>query len=533
MFTLAILIGIYSYIIFSLGLVGLLNKTVVLPVSIGYIVSSVFVFKKYESQSFSFQKKTFKDKLLIIFLSIFILQALVNFIGALGPELAFDALWYHLTLPKLYVLNNSVVYVPGNLLYYSGMPKLVEMIYTAVLFSGNETIPKLVSFSFGILTCVAIYKISRKYLNPFYSLLAVVLFYSNLVVGWQSITSYIDLPRTFFEVMAFWGVLNYLEKKEQKWLTESAVMTGLAVSTKLLALGSLFIISAMIILISLKLEEKPQKIIKKLSFFVLVSIMIPLPWFAFSYVHTGSIIYPFFSDIYPVNVDTNLLNPIIFVKDTYNLLVNSQDPISPLYLIFIPVLIVNYRKLPKSIKLAVWYSVLALFVWYVTPRTGGGRFILPYLPVFSILTSFLIFHMKNISLNRYAILLVFIVSISSVLYRGAGNFKYLPVLLGQQTKADFLSSNLNFSFGDFYDTDRYFERNIDRNDKVLLYGFHNLYYVNFPFIHSSWVKKGDLFNYVAVQNGDIPERFSDWKLIYSNPKTKVKLYNKDGLTWVY
>lgn len=128
---------------------------------------------------------------------------------------------------------------------------------------------------------------------------------------------------------------------------------------------------------------------------------------------------------------------------------------------------------------------------------------------------------------------IIIVSIISVLYRGAANIKYIPVVLGIQTKNDFLSKSLNFSFGDFYDTDGYFKTYIKATDKVLLYGFHNLYYVDFPFIDSSWVKKGDSFNYVAVQNTTLPKRFKDWDLVYQNLKTSVKIYSKGEIKWSY
>jgi len=58
---------------------------------------------------------------------LIVLQAFVNIIGVFGPELAFDALWYHLTLPKLYLVHHSIFFIPGGLLYYSGMPKIAEM----------------------------------------------------------------------------------------------------------------------------------------------------------------------------------------------------------------------------------------------------------------------------------------------------------------------------------------------------------------------------------------------------------------------
>ena len=172
-------------------------------------------------------------------------------------------------------------------------------------------------------------------------------------------------------------------------------------------------------------------------------------------------------------------------------------------------------------------------ILYFTPLASSGRFIMPYLPAFSILTIILISKIKIKFLYNYLLFLIILISISSIAYRGVANLKYLPVLLGRETKNSFLSKNLNFSFGDFYDTDEYFKNNIKKSDKVLLYGFHNLYYVNFPFVDSSWVREGDKFNYIAVQNSNIPGRFGDWNLIYFNPKTKVQLFKKGDIWWSY
>ncbi|MEK7572935.1 MAG: glycosyltransferase family 39 protein [Patescibacteria group bacterium] len=533
MFSIAILIGIYSYLIFLIGLLGFLNIKSVFPLSVIFLFLSVFYIIKVEKKNLKATVDVLKNKPFLFLLSIFILQVLVNFIGTLGPELGFDALWYHLILPKLYLLSNAIVHIPGNLLYYSDMPKLTEMLYTVGLIFGNETIPKLISFFFGILTCMAIYRISRNYLSSFFSFLAVIIFYSNLVVGWQSITAYVDLPRTFFEAMALWGFLNFTEKKEKKWLVESAVILGLAISVKLISLGSVAIFVFLIAYFLYKSKESIREIVSNIILFALVSITIPLPWFIFSIIHTGNPIYPILTDIYPVSLSLNLLNPISFVKDVLTILIKSEDPLSPVYLIFIPLIGVYYKKIPKNIKIILFYSVISFFVWYITPRTGGGRFILPYLPAYSILISFIIAKIKNKTIQKYSILLIFVIAVSSISYRGIANSKYLPVVFGKESKESFLSSNLNFSFGDFYDTDGYFKNNIKETDRVLLYGFHNLYYVNFPFVDSSWVKKGDDFNYVAVQNSKIPERFSDWSLVYSNSITRVKLYTKGEIRWAY
>lgn len=527
MFTSAILIGIYSYIIFGLGLLGILYKSYIsLTTFIFGLLTFYFYKKKIKSELFQYfkvlrQKQKAKIKiakrnwLLIIVFFIIALQGIVNFIGALGPELGFDALWYHLTLPKIYLQNHSIFHIPGGLLYYSTMPKLTEMLYMAGLAFGSEIFAKVIHFSFGIATLIALYGLSRKFLSKTSSFLVLVLFYSNLVVGWMSITAYVDLARTFFEVMALWGFVNWTEKKDKKWIIIPAVLLGLAISTKLLALGSILIFAVLIIIFTHKIVD-----VLTYCFFAL---LVPLPWFIFSYIHTGNPVYPFFTNIYPVKFNFTLFNPL-----------NLSDPISPLYIIFIPIAALSYRKLSLRLKLISLYSFLAIIIWYLTPQTGGGRFILPYLPAFSLTTIVVINMIRQIAIRNIFIGLIMILALFSVIYRGAANLRYIPAIFGQESKSQFLANHLNFSFGDFYDTDGYLTKNIKKTDVVLLYGFHNLYYVNFPFIDSSYVKKGDMFNYIAVQgNNNLPQRFKFWNLIYYNKKTNVRLYSIGGLKWIY
>lgn len=522
MFLIAILIGIYSYVIFFLGLLGLVYQSHIVLLTTIYILILIYFsrknFQRILLQYFKVLKKSsqiVKRRLFITFLMILLIsQAVVNFIGALGPELGFDALWYHLTLPKIYLMNHSIDYISGGLFHYSTMPKITEMLYIVGLTLGSEIFAKLIHFSFGILCLIAIYKIARKFLSKDFSLLALVLFYSNLVVGWMSITAYVDLARTFFEIMALWGFLEYLEKKKSKWLIVSAVLLGLAISTKLLALGSILIFTVLVIIFTRKITN--------MLIYWFFALLIPSPWFIFSFVHTGNPFYPFFTTVYPIKFNLNLVNPL-----------NLSDPIFPLYVILLPIALFLYRKFNPIIKLISLYSFLAFFIWYITPQTGGGRFILAYIPAFSIVSIVVINNMQKLEIQKLFIGLVIFFSVFSIAYRSLANSKYIPVIVGKESKSQFLSNNLNFSYGDFYDTDGFFSKKIKSEDKVLLYGFHNLYYINFPFIDSSFVKKGDRFNYIAVQGNNFPQRFKFWNLIYYNNKTDVRLYSTGGVTWIY
>lgn len=527
MFSLAILIGIYSYIILSVGFLGILYPGVIFTTTALFITAILFL-KRKEIMKIGINKiakHSTINNLLALFVFLFLTQALINLIGVLGPEIAFDALWYHLTFPKLYLENHSIFYVPGGLLYYSAMPKLIEMLYLPVIALNGEMMAKFIHFGFGILSSLAVYSLSRKFFDQKLSMLGVIIFYANLVVAWQSVTAYIDLGRTFFEIMALWGFLNWWEKGERKWLIESSVMLGLAISTKLLAIGSILIFSVLIINKCIKTGFKP--LIGNLGLYWLTSFLIASPWFIFSFINTGNPFYPLFSNAINVGIS---LDP----KDLWILFTGLADPISPLYVIFLPLALIFFKKLQNWEKIIITYSVLAIFVWFLTPRTGGGRFILPYLPALSILSVIAINRLKNNSyLWKLCLTLVIFFSIFSIVYRAAANSKYIPVILGNQSKSEFLAKNLNFNYGDFYDTDGYFKKNIKKEDKVLLYGFHNLYYVDFPFIDSSWVKKGERFNYIAVQNGILPQRFKYFNLVYQNKLTNVKLYSIGGEEWIY
>lgn len=531
--------------VFILGVLGFLYEYIVVLATLLFIVVLVGIFKKtpriLKTKIFSQLKESiFKNKLSGFLVFLLLLLATVNLVGTLGPELAFDALWYHLTLPKLYLVNHSIFHIPGSLLYYSDTPKLLETFYISALSFDAEILAKLIHFSFGILTVVVIYKLSRKFLLREYSLLASIIFYSNLVVAWQSITAYVDLGRTFFEIMALWGFLNFTQKQEKKWLVISSIMLGFAISTKLLAFSSLFIFS---ILIAASFSESKSFVKKTLFYhprwvtlitnilvYWFISIIIVSPWLVFSLLNTGNPVYPFFTDIYRLNFDASLLNPTRFIVDLW---MDLSDPISPIYLITLPLIVLLFSRFKKEIKIIAIYSLLAYLMWYFVPRTGGGRFLMPYLPAFSILIAGTIEIVQDKWIKTYLFIIIIVISIISIGYRALANKKYLPVVFGQQSQSEFLIGNLNFSFGDFYDVDDYFKKNIKKSDRVLIYGVHNLYYLNFPFIHESWVKKGDIFNYIITQNSDLPERFSDGYLIYENPITHVKLYFRDGKRWVY
>ena len=439
MFAIAVLLGIYSYGIFAIGLLGLLYKNVILVWSLVLFLISLFYFKKNSSICLSEYDSKILWRLILV---VFVIQIIINFIGALGPEIAFDALWYHLTLPKLYLLKHSIDYIPGGLFYYSTMPKLLEMFFVPGLAFGGEFAAKLIHFFFGILTCAALYRFSKNKFGRETALITVVVFYSNLVVGWESITAYIDLGRTFFEFMALWAFFEWIENKKDALLIKSSIMLGLAISSKAIALTSLFIFSFLILYFLWKENKSLFISLKYLLKFIFLTLLIPLPWFLFSFLSTGNPIYPFFSKYYEILSSANILNPILFIKSIWNLFMFSSDPISPVYIISIPLLFLLPKKIKTQTIILFYYCGLAVIFWAVIPHTGGARFILPYLPAFSMLIGVIIRDILDKRIKKNFIIFIVVVTIINATYRGAANIKYIPYLLGYESKGEFLTKHL-------------------------------------------------------------------------------------------
>jgi len=532
MFALAFLIGVYANGILLLGFANLLTQPIILLYTLCFIFLSFMYWYKFDER-FSLTlvgrelQKLLKETPVALILLAFACGIVL--IGVLAPEIAFDSLWYHLTLPKIYLAEQGIVAIPGSLLYYSTMPKLGELLYTAALALQSEILAKVIHASFAVLTGVAIYCMAKQYLSRRFALIAVVIFLSNIVVLWEATTAYIDLIRTFFEVMSFWGLVQFIKTREKKWLVESALLMGLSIETKFIAVTSL-VVSLTLLFFSSKNLSISMRLVNSFYYLVL-ALLVPLPWFVFSFIHTGNPFYPLLSEHV-----TQLGQDILFfpqlLYDPILIFFQAADPISPLYLIIAPLFILVRKNLPKDVHIFFAYSLLAILVWTITPKIGGGRFLLPYLPVFSIAAAILVSVVQIKGIKRFALGAVVGVTLIALVYRGVATWKYLPVVFGQETKDEFLKNHLDFKFGDFYDIDGEFSKQVKPGSTVLLYGFHNLYYVNVPFIHESWVKKGDTFEYIATQHTILPERFALWQPIYTNPTTGVTLYT-GGIKWIY
>lgn len=431
---------------------------------------------------------------------------LVNLAVALGPEIGFDALWYHLTIPKIYLEQQAIYHIPGGLLYYSEMPRLGEMLYLFALRTAGVVGTHFISWVAGIIAGFLTYLIARLYLERKPSWLAVFIFMVAPLVGWISSSAYVDLLRTDFELLALYFVLS-------RKYTLSGLALGLAFSVKSLALGSLLPVGALVFVLSRNIRVS----LGFLGAFMVVA----LPWIMSSYLNTGHFIYPIGSGILDWHHDLILsnLNPLRFPLEIWKVFLYPEDPINPFVIIIAPWLFLNILHLIPKYNLLLLYGILSVVVWWLIPKTGGGRFILPYLPVLAILAVTTIQEIKDkltVNFLYCAILILGVISLGS---RLPTLWRLKNYLVGKESTENYLCRTLDPKTSVYVDCDRKV-RELVGNNLVLVSDIHNLFYVDVPFVHETWYRGEDV-QFVLAGN---EVNASSGVLVYQNSQLGYKLF---------
>lgn len=257
------------------------------------------------------------------------------------------------------------------------------------------------------------------------------------------------------------------------------------------------------------------------GFFVLVSLLIAVPWFTYSYLHTGNPFYPLFTHLTLRNFSLDLFSPATVIKTLVETLLFAPDPLHPFYMISIPFIFFAFGTLFKKNKLILLYTVTSFLVWYFTTQSGGTRFLTSYLPIYTVIGFMSIQKVKDKFVEKLVILVLFLMCLVGIIYRGMANARYIPYLFGFESKQKFLLKELNFTFGDFYDEDQKIKK-IVGDSRVLLVNMHNIYYVDFKFTLDE--QDPAEYEYVLVQRASLPEKFMKASKVYENAKTGVILF---------
>jgi len=421
--------GTTAYLIFILGILQVLYAGSAYPVLILGLVA--LCYRRQDLRSG--MQKLFKDIAQVtgprfsidrwawlFFICLFII---LNLSITLTPPLSKDALIYHLVGPRLFIQNHGIGFVSGN--FYTNFPFTTEMLFTLGMLLQGPILAKLIHFSFGVLTLVAIFQWTAAKSSVSTGLLAAAVYYTLPLVAKLSGWAYIDLSLAFFVLIMIIALLHWREFHHKGFLALAGVFGGLAMGTKYS--GILMVL--VIILGALLFFTKGNRMGARAVRVFLIAAVVASPWYIKNWVLTGNPTYPFLYPLFGgrewsqemaktyamflsfVGSGPGILNYLRLPWDICFVGGGTRPDfdgfIGPIFLL-VPILSVAVRPKSVEIRFMLFFSLLYFILWGMLIQQL--RLLFPILPILSIVLALLIYKSPQAWLRTRSCILYFSLS---------------------------------------------------------------------------------------------------------------------------
>ena len=223
-------------------------------------------------------------RLLVSALTLFVLLHLGY---ALAPPVRWDALMYHLDIPRRYLLAGRFLFLPQN--PYWGQPQLGALLYTWAMALAGGPSAAVLGWGAAAMLSLALWSAARRLFGGLPALAAL----TALLLGatWRGLFSwaYVDVFAALYGGAVSVLLLGWLRSGEPRLLRWGAVCAGLALDAKLTAGALLLPLAAAPLLFS---ASPGWRRLKTAAQAVAASLLVFAPWMLLSAAFTGSPLYP-------------------------------------------------------------------------------------------------------------------------------------------------------------------------------------------------------------------------------------------------
>ena len=336
---------------------------------------------------------------------VILLAAAIALIGALAPETEYDALWYHLWLPRLWLEKGSPVDLMTE--YISLYPMTWDLVFGAGLTMGGAIAAKLANFSCLILSLMTIFRMTRHNEQASTAWMAGAIWITTPTILWEGTTAYNDLAVGFYLMLTLDAALRFVEGRERQWLLLAGLNAGFALGVKHLAGVGVVLIAAGLGLMQLLTTRKFKSAFLSAMILAAIALTIASPWYYRSWRASGNPVFPEFYSIFgakpPQRWDAITERELDEFKARFgrprtfsNLITLPWDMtihaaryggnLGPLYLMFIPGLLLRRNRTPFTPCL-IGYILLFLLFWASPLSSYQMRFLVPITPALAMLAA--------------------------------------------------------------------------------------------------------------------------------------------------
>lgn len=330
----------------------------------------------------------------------------IALIGALAPEIEYDALDYHLFLPQVWLNAGHPVDVVWAVT--SLYPLTWELVFGCAMSMGGPVAAKLIHFSTMLATAAVVYEMSRRYVPSVSPWMTVAFWVTIPTVMWEATTAYIDLALAFCVTLAVFSVIRYVETSKLQWLAMTVFTLGFAMATKHLGV-LVFAIAACGMMLWLWYRDRRfwTSVLTLLP--LCLALVLPLPWYVRAWRASGNPVYPELYSVFgatpPERINEEgyrswaLANDRISIGPPRSLISYITLPwdvttharvyhgtLGPVFLLTLPFLLLIARARRRRALIALnWFAWVYFCVWASPFLARQVRYLLPITPALALL----------------------------------------------------------------------------------------------------------------------------------------------------
>jgi len=338
-----------------------------------------------------------------VFVAIAVAALGYSALVALAPETEYDALWYHLWLPREWLANGHLTDPAGE--YIGLYPGGWELLNGAAMVMGGPVAARVLHFAClplgGLAACVVARWCAPGTSAPMVFALAI----TPPTVMWEASTAYVDLALGWFATLVIVAIVRHAASGERHWLWLGAVVMGGALGIKHLALVVLAIAGATLLILEAK-RKGPVAAVGTAALFGLAALALALPWYGRAYAASGNPVFPELYGLFGALPDTRWSpdtqdalqrfadrfgrgrSPLAQLMLPWNLAVHAASfagTFGPLFLILAPFGFAGSDARRRGVLLA---AVGAYLLVWASPRGSFQlRFLVPLVPSLAVLAA--------------------------------------------------------------------------------------------------------------------------------------------------
>jgi hypothetical protein len=287
-------LGILAYGVFLLGISGLLTPVWILTwLGLALIIACPewtdileHLFSRLRSKSLSWKAYPTHIKLLLIFSGLFLALALPL---ALSPPTDYDALMYHLQVPRLLLQSKQIILLPE--IGQANGPSMIEMLYMIGMAFGTATFSKLISLSFAVILLLAIAAFGNLHLDKNLGWIAVAVMLGIPIFPVWATMANTDMGWAVYEFLALYALIQFQETGKKSWVILAGLQMGFALGSKYLALGGLGVLTLCFLWRSSRRNLRHG--LRVTIGFCVIAGFVGFPWYIKNIILSGNPFYPF------------------------------------------------------------------------------------------------------------------------------------------------------------------------------------------------------------------------------------------------